>query len=731
MINPASGDSTAQIFSDPDSSSEPLETVPVGTMFKVIGKVGNYYEIDYESSDPGEACGGSGYTGVVMAYPYAKLYLDITKSKIIGNVNNGTTITILNDDSPHIYQISTLSTNGELTGYIDAKYIFRDNTSDPRLFRSGNPANSVIKTGKVNTPSGLNYRTGPGTSYKKLGAYPNGTSLNIHEVRNGWYRTDRGWVSGRYVKITNSNTTGNVSKTDTTVVGNKPAQPSNIYKDSYNTKESNDVYIGNFTNYGYDPNKKLDNDEYYTQLTNKYCYALGMPPRYNMDIDLQYAENLIGGAGRVYSKTLLSYPSILSICPGKVKMFPNLLGNEKSKLAGLATAYAGNNQSLKSKLNSESEDAFSSKMYSFNADTATYASYLNVLCRACAIMLGIGDRTMPMNGSALKNFDYSYWTIRKKYNVYSALSAGGESAQENSIFTNFWSNMIGSATKVVDAAVSDNTYINFFLNGNETSVSESIQTAISDSPLSNILNIGDDIGDTINYFTNSGFNITDSDASTAINEILADSKVVGLKTIATNMLKGGKMVIPKMLSASSYSKSISCNLKFMSPYGDPYSVFLKCLVPICHLLAMALPRQLTDNMYTYPSIVRASQLGCFTMDIGIISDLQIVRGGNDDTSWTTKPLATEWDVQLTLTPLVDDLMITSSSHPLLFVKNEGLLDYLSNFCGFDMLACNIDTKIEMMWNFFKNRITDLPPSLANKLNDTMFNKLNRYFTFQS
>ena len=51
------------------------------------------------------------------------------------------------------------------------------------------------------TPSiGVNIRSGPGTGYGKVGAYPMGTVVDVLEVRDGWGRTDKGWVSLTYLE---------------------------------------------------------------------------------------------------------------------------------------------------------------------------------------------------------------------------------------------------------------------------------------------------------------------------------------------------------------------------------------------------------------------------------------------------------------------------------------------------------------------------------------------------
>lgn len=53
---------------------------------------------------------------------------------------------------------------------------------------------------KVTPSIGVNIRSGPGTSYGKVGAYPMGTVVDVLEVRDGWGRTDKGWVSLAYLE---------------------------------------------------------------------------------------------------------------------------------------------------------------------------------------------------------------------------------------------------------------------------------------------------------------------------------------------------------------------------------------------------------------------------------------------------------------------------------------------------------------------------------------------------
>lgn len=58
-----------------------------------------------------------------------------------------------------------------------------------------------FKKGRVIAKSGLNVRKGPSTQSPILKAYKFGEIINIYSMLDGWYKTDDGWVFGRYVEF--------------------------------------------------------------------------------------------------------------------------------------------------------------------------------------------------------------------------------------------------------------------------------------------------------------------------------------------------------------------------------------------------------------------------------------------------------------------------------------------------------------------------------------------------
>ena len=54
---------------------------------------------------------------------------------------------------------------------------------------------------KVTTiANSLNVRSGPSTSYPRVGTYPYGTTVEVFENRQGWFLTNKGWIAGNYTK---------------------------------------------------------------------------------------------------------------------------------------------------------------------------------------------------------------------------------------------------------------------------------------------------------------------------------------------------------------------------------------------------------------------------------------------------------------------------------------------------------------------------------------------------
>ena len=634
---------------------------------------------------------------------YATVFANTGLNKKLGTLSKGTTITILSTGS----------------NYYKIKY-------------NGGSSSSTPESGTVKANGGLKTRTGPGTSYAYVGAFNNGAKLTIHDSSNGWYKVsgtsgwgklNNVWVSKQYVIETSTQGYGYLSKTDV------KAQTTNDGSSSSNQSSANLALNANYQrnystiyndSYSGDSSKRyLGTDDYYKKLMSKLNYCFGTPPKYNMDIDIQYVSDV--GLGRVMGQTYYSNPTILSICPGKVKMFPQLF-NKKARDNAFNTIYeaargAGDGSVVQKILGDKNSDILNGPLYEFSQDTQDYAKRLNLLCRTCAILLGIGDDKMPYTSTPLRSFDYAYWSIRKKYSP--------STGKQQNVFTDFWAGGIQAAAN----AVGDENYIHFLVSNENTSISEGVTTDVEASFLENIVSSTNSIANQLSYFSGVGFNNqmdAKANIDNALNGIIGES---GWTKLVDNVLSGGKLKIPKIVGDTNFSQSISCSLKFLSPYGNPKAVFLWCIVPVCHLYALALPKQLSDSMYSYPYIIKVFQKGWFNSNLAVISSINLVRGGNDDTSWSSAGLATEWTVNFEITPLYSQLTMPSTDHPLLFIKNDGLIDYLGNLCGFDLKANNLNVKAKLLTSFIKNKFTDIPNDIQRWVSDGISDSISKVFQF--
>ena len=177
-----------------------------------------------------------------------------------------------------------------------------------------------------------------------------------------------------------------------------------------------------------------------------------------------------------------------------------------------------------------------------------------------------------------------------------------------------------------------------------------------------------------------------------------------------------------------YEKTIKCELCFRSIYGDKRSIFKFVIVPCIHLLAMATPKQLSSNMYTYPFLVRAYQRGNINMDLAFMNSLEFSRGGSDGTCWTVDGLPTEVIATFNITPLYSNMMVTSASNPFLFLGNTAMMEYLGTMVGLDLKANNLAAKSQIAKNVISNAIFDIPTNLARGIVDTKIMNEIRKFT---
>ncbi len=182
-------ENTATVISQINIRSSPsTEATIVGTLY-----AGDRVEISRREE----------VTGINWAYiisPEAGwIVMDYVKMDIESNQPSGT-------------DTSTPAGNGDVTAPTTAP---------------GGTTNTTSIKGTI-TANGLYIRSEPSTTGKVQGSYSKGDSVTILETKNGWGRTNKGWISLDYVSTTgttnnnttNNNTTTNNTTTNTNTTGN-------------------------------------------------------------------------------------------------------------------------------------------------------------------------------------------------------------------------------------------------------------------------------------------------------------------------------------------------------------------------------------------------------------------------------------------------------------------------------------------------------------------------------
>lgn len=482
------------------------------------------------------------------------------------------------------------------------------------------------------------------------------------------------------------------------------------------------------TNYQEGPKKDM----------TRYLAAFGCPPVFSTEVDPRYP--LVSPMrdheyGRIYGKTILSNPSLLSLCPGSVKYLSSAMSeggkNARQALYDAVMNVAGEGTPLADKISKDNGGALSGKLFTFTGEYQDYISIVNVLCRVCAYMLGFG--TGKEKGVSQDQLDRSksLWNPNKPY-IYADYGylTSTQTYKTNSNDLSPWAETQAAWYANVNSSDNDDTWVNFFITHQGTSLREEASVSVDESILEGAVGKGNELANNLAFLF--GQDIGANMDNTSFNDDLAAILNVGdngsflgdVTKLLTNYLKGGKLVLPKMVGNFNYEKSLSCTLKLTAVYGDKEAIFTRCLVPIAHLIAMTIPKQIADNMYTFPFVCKAFQRGWFNSDLAVINNLSITRGGEDNTAWTVDGLATEYEVSFDIVPLVNNMMVTSSKNPFLFIKNEALIDYLGCVCGLDTRADVY--KSELARYMIQNRLFDIPMNVGRTITQMLANAVTPF-----
>ena len=146
--------------------------------------------------------------------------------------------------------------------------------------------------------------------------------------------------------------------------------------------------------------------------------------------------------------------------------------------------------------------------------------------------------------------------------------------------------------------------------------------------------------------------------------------------------------------SSSYQKNYSITVDLRAPDGNKLSYYLNILVPLFHIMCLAIPKQGTANTYSAPFLVRCYYPGVFSCNLGIVESIQIDRPGND--TWTIDNLPNEMKVTINIKDLYSDMAMSPRGDVALFLSNSSLIEYIATNCGVNLVTPQLRKRVELI-----------------------------------
>lgn len=390
-------------------------------------------------------------------------------------------------------------------------------------------------------------------------------------------------------------------------------------------------------------------------MTNITGGIFGMPYQFMHDVDLppvNSAGKEISEFGSKYIQKIVSVMPVMFISPGE----PAFMGDYSSKeREAVGQLYRDDAEGL------SVDDVLShkaqGKFYTFNSQFDKYCDYVNIQVRTLANLMGIAGKAY--DGT------HRFWD----FDLHKVL---------NKDFHKLFNSQHSIA---------------FYLDA-ETTISESFNNSTTESMLSSKVNQFSDIAREISFMgvtADSGMmEATQGIAGTvteAVGSIGGSIPLVGgiinkLSYAVHSVVSGGKIVFPEIWSGSDYNRSYSIQMKLRTPDQDPISIMMNIYLPICCLTALTMPHQAGSdaNGYLSPFLVRATYKSIFNCELGLITSLDIQKGGED--KWNGLGMPTTADVTVTIKDLYSTMF--ASRQPGGLINNNSQLDYLALMAGLDM-----------------------------------------------
>lgn len=276
-------------------------------------------------------------------------------------------------------------------------------------------------------------------------------------------------------------------------------------------------------------------------------------------------------------------------------------------------------------------------------------------------------------------------TINDAEPMFNINPSGNKNKQAKAKFPNQWKSWL-------DAEFNDGTAFVGFKVDYSGSAQESFSNAFGESELAQKINSISSASREFNFNTADG-NITGGvlDSIVSFTKGLVSGAAESFQMSGLIALSGNAFVdIPKhwQSSSSSFNKT-TYNITLSSPYGNTYSQMINIYIPLCCLLAAALPIQTGKQSYTSPMLLEYFDKGRGQTRLGMIDSLSVNRG-TGNLGFNKKGQAMQVEVSFSIADM-SSVMYTPINTGFFLNKTDGIFDeesvigeYLAVMCGLNV-----------------------------------------------
>lgn len=409
--------------------------------------------------------------------------------------------------------------------------------------------------------------------------------------------------------------------------------------------------------------------------------------------------------GRVFAKEIVANTPISVITPCIPKFLTSSNGGistpDKDSILSILQTDSSQTSAVEevlSRFNNKSDSALD--LFVAQPSTASYYEYVNALCSASAINMGIGN--MQYNGKKVKNLDWGKYN--QDIDKYSILG-----------------DIVGPQLNAVSIAYDPTGALSDSLSNStrQSALAQLIKDKASGVQEMEFMmgsTIGKSMGGAYDEYLEQDIlgykDMINSNPNSVISSITR-----GFRTIVS----GSSIRMPEIWSDSGKSSDgYTITAKFMSPYADAFSKWRWVLVPFWHCFALTAPRSTTPTSFSSPYIIKAYSKGYYNCENGIIQSLSYRKFGDGDMI-SDDGIPTCIEVEISIRDLYGSIAMSNFVDPGNFFANSGLLELIGSMSGTNMSRLSIDEKVALYANAQKERYLGTPGRAMERITESIRN----------